>query len=596
MTLTTFISNLQTDSIQVQNDDAITVLAGGKLRVDGTALEIISDQASTTVTVRAGGLIDGTENAVNFVNDGISSGTLVNRGVLSSDSRVVNIGGQGIQIINSGFLFGTDNQRNGVIYSDGSANNFLIHNLRRGTIDAGQNNQGAAISLQLGATPNAIVQAKIKNTGVIHGRGQAESSSALAGDGIRLFPGLGTTIFQGEINNRGRIISDSNIGVTSAIRISDGLSFQGRIQNRRTGTIAGGNNGLYLGDAEHDILIRNNGKISSDSRALNLDGSGIHLINQGVIVGTGNQRNGTIYADGTADNYVIHNGRRGLIDAGKGNQGAAISLQLGEQANDVVHISIKNAGFIQGRGKAVSDSPLAGDGIRLFSGVANGLITVEGEIRNEGSITATHHGISVDTGIILEGDLRNLGSLTSTAGSGIAIDGEISGDIINRGSISGHEYAINGEDSQGSLSIRNFGDITGEIVLSSFDDSLDASGGSIQGEIFGLSGDDTLTGSQSDDYINGGKGNDQLTGSGGKDIFAFEVFGTGQDQDLVTDFTVGQDRIDLSALNLGISELQTLLSHGMQVNQDVLLGLTPNQDVLLQDVSLRTLDATSFIL
>ena len=51
--------------------------------------------------------------------------------------------------------------------------------------------------------------------------------------------------------------------------------------------------------------MNNFGVISSDSRAFNLDGEGLQVNNHGDILATGDQRNGTFYVDGTADNFSL---------------------------------------------------------------------------------------------------------------------------------------------------------------------------------------------------------------------------------------------------------------------------------------------------
>ena len=767
----TVISDLQTTPQTLENNDQLRVLSTGELQVEGSAVTVDSNSDNARVRVQSGGVIDGTVNAVNFENGGESSGRLVNFGQISSDSRAVNIGGENIAIINQGDILGTGDQRNGTIYADGSADQYLIANGRRGRIDAGQGNQGAGISLQTGETSGDTVQANIINSGVIQGRGQAEASSPLAGDGIRIYPGDGQATFQGQIRNQGEILSESTQGPTGAIRISDGLSFQGNITNGRRGTIAGVNNGLYVGNAEHNLTIRNSGQISSDSRAVNIDGSGVRLFNNGqilgtgnqrngtiysdatadnfliqnsrrglvdagrgnqgagialqtgevagdvvqanilnsgviqgrgqggattglagdgirifsgvagestvfegnlvntglirsestqgptgavrlsdglsfqgniingrrgqisgtnnglyvgnadhdltiqnsglissdsravnidgtgvdlfnngVILGTGNQRNGTVYADGTADDYSIVNGRRGVIDAGRNNQGAGISLQVGDQADDVVDFSIRNGGQIRGRGDAASDSSLAGDGIRLFSGVSEASVTAEGDIRNTGSITGTNSGITIANGLTLDGSIQNFGSITATDGTGIVIDGELTGDIFNRGRIQGTDAAIDARDSEAGVTVLNTGRLSGDVYLSESDDILNSANGITQGQLFGLDGDDQIIAGRGNDWISGGAGNDTLTGNSGSDIFVF-----GQNQpgaDVITDFDTRRDRIDISALNLGASDV---LNNAQQINGDVLLTLDQNQTVLLQDTSLGSLNTNDFI-
>ncbi|HEX8031719.1 MAG TPA: carbohydrate-binding domain-containing protein, partial [Vicinamibacterales bacterium] len=86
-------------------------------------------------------------------------------------------------------------------------------------------------------------------------------------------------------------------------------------------------------------------------------------------------------------------------------------------------------------------------------------------------------------------------------------------------------------------------------------DTIDGKGGN--DTLYGRSGDDVLKGGAGsdallgeagNDRLDGGAGNDALQGGPGNDVF---VFGRGYGQDLVSDFTAGQDKIDLSAFGLG---------------------------------------------
>ena len=65
-------------------------------------------------------------------------------------------------------------------------------------------------------------------------------------------------------------------------------------------------------------------------------------------------------------------------------------------------------------------------------------------------------------------------------------------------------------------------------------------------------GDDNLSGGGQDDLIVGGAGRDHLTGGAGADRFDFNRAGDsglGALRDVVTDFTAGQDVIDLSGID-----------------------------------------------
>ena len=127
------------------------------------------------------------------------------------------------------------------------------------------------------------------------------------------------------------------------------------------GNIAGGTNAINFvnGSGSGSVTNLSTGVISSDSRAINIGGS-VAVQNAGQIIGTGDQRNGTVYSDSAANNFSITNS--GTIDAGAGNLGAGFSAELSEAGTD---FSIDNSGTIAGRGDAGAGLATAGDGIRL---------------------------------------------------------------------------------------------------------------------------------------------------------------------------------------------------------------------------------------
>lgn len=66
-------------------------------------------------------------------------------------------------------------------------------------------------------------------------------------------------------------------------------------------------------------------------------------------------------------------------------------------------------------------------------------------------------------------------------------------------------------------------------------------------QVFGGQGDDTVLGGQEDDFLYGNDGLDTLTGGTGNDTFVFDFAASGFTDgiDTVTDFTVGQDKLQL---------------------------------------------------
>jgi len=95
---------------------------------------------------------------------------------------------------------------------------------------------------------------------------------------------------------------------------------------------------------------------------------------------------------------------------------------------------------------------------------------------------------------------------------------------------------VSGGDAEGDV-LSNIENLHG----SKYDDILAGDGGNNLLE--GWDGNDTLSGLEGDDYLVGGAGNDTLTGGIGDDIF---VFAQDSGIDVIGDFTLGQDFIDLT--------------------------------------------------
>ena len=104
-------------------------------------------------------------------------------------------------------------------------------------------------------------------------------------------------------------------------------------------------------------------------------------------------------------------------------------------------------------------------------------------------------------------------------------------------------------------------------------------------------GDDTLSGGAGDDMLDGGYGNDELSGGLGADVF---VFAHDSGQDVVTDFRIDEDSIDLSALD-GIGALDDLTLQ--QQGDDLVIDLLAHGggEITLQDVNEADLSDTHFI-
>ena len=108
--------------------------------------------------------------------------------------------------------------------------------------------------------------------------------------------------------------------------------------------------------------------------------------------------------------------------------------------------------------------------------------------------------------------------------------------------------------------------------------------------VLGSNYGDLLMGNNGANSLNGGGGNDRLSGGGGDDVFSFD-FGHGDD--IIIDFTDGDDLIDLSAFGLaGFDELVVSSdSDGVTID----LGANGGGTILLEGFDIADLDAGDFL-
>ncbi|EKV03060.1 hypothetical protein Lepto7375DRAFT_5335 [Leptolyngbya sp. PCC 7375] len=532
---------------------------------------VVEDGVAFDGRIVNSGLISGPRNGL-YIGNADHDLSIINTGAIESGSRVVNLDGDNVTLSNQGNIVGTGNQRNGTIYLDGTADDITVNN--QGSVDAGEGNLGDAISVQVGATGDVVSEdINIVNSGLLQGRGDGPDVFANGGrvaangsSGLRFFNGSGEAeaTVTGSVVNRGTITSEVNVGFLGGLVVEDGVAFDGQINN--SGLISGPRNGLYIGNADHDLSIVNSGQIESGSRAVNLDGDNVTLVNQGSILGTDIQRNGTVYLDGTADNISINN-QLGTIDAGVAGSGISVQVGaangLGDGIDDLeLSADISNSGLIQGRG----DSSVPA-GIRLFVGSGLTEATFSGDITNElnGVIASEEQaGILIESGVIFDGQITNFGTISGGNGLAIDADGALgSVDILNAGTLNGEVRLGTGDDRFVQIS-------TGDVVVS------------------GGLGNDEIIGGTGNDSLNGGGDDDLLTGGLGSDTFRFE---SNAGNDVVTDFSVTDDSLNVEAIFDGFHDV---LGAASQVGNDTLIDLGNDNSVLLAGVDVNSLTSNNF--
>ena len=177
---------------------------------------------------------------------------------------------------------------------------------------------------------------------------------------------------------------------------------------------------------------------------MNLGGADNRLVNEGLITTTADPRNGTVYGDITALNIEIEN--RGLIDVGEGNNGDAISLELGPFGHWAT--SSTPAMFRVEESLWATTKPLLSASFSLVAQRLQ-LLFFQGDIENQGLLAAEHSAT-----LVIENRYANW--LDSIINSGL-IDGGLSA-IAPSG-----QLAIDGREAVGGLTVVNTGAINGDI-------------------------------------------------------------------------------------------------------------------------------------
>lgn len=194
-----------------------------------------------------------------------------------------------------------------------------------------------------------------------------------------------------------------------------------------------------------------------------------------------------------------------------------------------------------------------------------------------------------DDGDRLEGGAGD-DTLTGGAGADLLVGGE-GNDTINGGA--GHDSLQGGAGDdviRGGTGADWIGGDEGADTIygEAGNDSIEGASG--DDRIEGGEGDDWLGGGEGADTLIGGVGDDEMFGDGGADTFVFEA---GHGNDVVWDFTTGEDTIDLSGFAdiSGFGDL-TLIDGDDGVTID--LADFGGGTILLKDISLADLGASNF--
>jgi Ca2+-binding RTX toxin-like protein len=386
--------------------------------------------------------------------------------------------------------------------------------------------------------------------------------------------------------------------------------------------LGGTGNDVYYVDSVGDVIVELTDEgtdrvYSSLSYVLGDNLENLSLLGTGNIDGTGKSSNNSITGN-SGNNVLIGLDGNDTLNGGAGNDlllgGTGNDILLGGLGDDTMTGGIGNdAYYVDSLGDVVIE--LTDEGTdRVYSSLSYVLgenlehLSLLGTLNIDGTGNSANNSITGNIGDNVLGGLEGNDTLNGLAGNDLLL-GDTGNDVLNGGAgddtmtggIGNDVYYV---DSVGDVVVEN-ADAGTDRVYSSLSyvlgenlehllllgtGNIDGTGNSNNNSISGNSGDNVLSGLDGNDTLNGGSGNDSLfgglgndtliggagsdmlTGGSGNDLFRYsnesESGITAGTMDVNSDFTPGQDRVDLSGI-----DANTAVS-GNQAFSSVILGGT----------------------
>lgn len=434
-------------------------------------------------------------------------------------------------------------------------------------LDGPDENLIVVAGVTLGSTDSAAISVSGANNASI----QIDGTLAAAANTIAGFLSTGTRL---SIGATGLVFSTQTVSgfANIALGASADLINHGIISTPSTTAV-------LIGGSDSQVF--NTGTVVGTT-GLRVEGAAFRLVNEGDILGTGHSTDPGSTFNGvgvcvTGSDARIINGETGTISSTAGSGASSAGVRL---------LNASNGSVVQNLGEIIAAHGIGVD----FAGM---LGTESAILRNVGVITGgtasfdgNETGDTVTNSGLMMGDVRlNDGADLYRAMDAGRVDGDVLGGAGNdtlRGAAGDDSLA---GEADSDLASGGAGDDTleggsGADTLAGNIDEDALFGGSENDLLYGGIGDDRLFGETEADRLEGGAGQDRLDGGNGEDVLlggsgedtligraGFDTLfgGTGTDdfvfrnvaeigtalglQDIIHDFEVGQDVLDLSLLD-----------------------------------------------
>lgn len=492
-----YYANSANDVIIEQENEGIDIVYSSATITLGDNIENLVLQGASS--------LGGTGNSLNNSLTGNTASNVLN-GMAGDDSMIGGLGNDSYYVDAVGDVVvenageGTDKVFSTIAYTLGAdvENLTLIGNAAiNGTGTNGNNTILGNIAA------NALYG--LAGNDAINGGGGEDTLVGGLGNDTYTIDNLGLTVVELEGEGTDRVIS--SIDYTLAANIEN-LTLTGLTDINGTGNEL--NNSL-LGNDANNILTGLDG-----NDALNGD-----LGADTLIGGTGND---TYTVESTGD-VVIE-----FANEGTDRVNSSISYVLGE---NIENLTLTGTATTNGEGNSLNNS-ITGNS------VDNILTGYEGN------------------------DSLNGGAGDDTMMGGIGNDiytVDTLGDVVTENADEGTDRVTSAIDYTLGDHLENL-TLSGSVATQGIGNGLNntITGNSANNFLYGLAGNDTVSGSTGNDHIYGGTGIDRLTGGAGSDIFHFASADSGiglYQRDVVTDFAVGSDKIQLDDFAFGFNWLAT---------------------------------------
>ncbi|WP_194790361.1 peroxidase family protein [Pseudomonas sp. UFMG81] len=263
------------------------------------------------------------------------------------------------------------------------------------------------------------------------------------------------------------------------------------------------------------------------------------------------------------DTYVIDAGNDTVVEAaGGGIDTVLTSLPSHTLAANVENLTYTGAGNFIGTGNDLNNIITSGAGNDTLNG-AGGDDTLNGNAGND-----TLNGDNGNDQLF--GGLGN--DILNGGGNNDTLDGGAGDDALNGG---------NADDVLlGGLGNDNLDGGVGVDLLDGGDGNDTVLGGGGNDTLLGGAGDDFLDGGAGNDTVTGGAGNDSMVALDGNDVFVFAAgFGTDQVFGFDAAPAGGQDRLDISAMNISAATFAASVTIA-DVGADTLVSFTGATDTI----------------